>query len=479
MDSNLITNALESLREDFEDLIQNKILDESDFLSFLKDLNIPNSKEFDENINEFLKAGWISKDGEGGSRRPRFHPFRVYSAYIILKYKKFSDLVKNEISTVALLVNLAILLEPIYWPGITYSASCIDEETYRKTLSEYREKIFEIVKNFDEKEWREIHAKIRRDAEFLDENSEIYLLLRASNWNVRKNLKGKIGAALWLRHIAEVIRRAFEENHNVEWLEEDQSGGVWPVGFRARQYGFDRPLDEIQKSQSYFILNLGIFSGTVVRWYVEGDTEYYSIEYALQDRSGLGIELVNMYGNIKTGKNNVALRLENLLKEDKIHRRFSMISFDLDVEENKKFIRRQVNENNIVGYIVSQKPDFELSNFSVNELVEVAAKIDRKENYDAENLFRFDWSSVKSGSDFEKAYRKASLRGGSLKGEVWGRELAEHAFRYPKRNDNGEERPFIRAMRASYQAAKARYDFQEKTIGFDLEAFEQIAKSPT
>ena len=156
--------------------------------------------------------------------------------------------------------------------------------------------------------------------------------------------------------------------------------GTWRCGARQTKYGAERPLDDPLHSKPYIAYEFGLFTGSAVRWYVEGETEYFAITHLFQQNVGepstFGIELVNLYGGINLEKHNAALKLQDGLQEDKKHRRFSVISFDKeDGSANEKAIGRQIQLNNVVGSISAHNPDFEFANFTIRELVEVAARI--------------------------------------------------------------------------------------------------------
>lgn len=81
--------------------------------------------------------------------------------------------------------------------------------------------------------------------------------------------------------------------------------------------GSARPLDDELNATPYVTRWWGLTSGSLVRWYVEGDTEYGAIRYYFSNPSTFGIELVNLKGMIRDEKANAALTLEQLLDEDK------------------------------------------------------------------------------------------------------------------------------------------------------------------
>jgi hypothetical protein len=84
---------------------------------------------------------------------------------------------------------------------------------------------------------------------------------------------------------------------------------------------------------------------------------------------------------VNEGKGNAALKLTDMLTQDKLLRRFSIISFDLDVKANEKAIRQLVNNNYVVGSIAANRPDFEFANFTVQELADIAARMDESHGF--------------------------------------------------------------------------------------------------
>jgi hypothetical protein len=386
--------------------------------------------------------------------------------------------------------ELAVLLEPIYWPRIIGNLSfppidiiesdvALRPDQYLPALSlrrdQYRQKALQLVATLDPSLWRKTHKSLRFHAARMDRNHMLYLLLRLANWKQRERLKGHVAGALWVRHIAEVIRRAFEEVHAERWPEEDQASAWEPPGSRTRLFGSERPLDDALQSKPYLAWEYGLFTGSSVRWYVEGDTEYYAILHALPEPSKIGVELINLRGAIAADRGNIALWFRDSLRQDKAFRRFSMISFDCGVAQNVKAFRRQVEQENIVGYIAAHEPDFEFANFTLRELVEVAARIDEANDSSGEAVRKGDWTGIVNGRAFEERYKEISARQPrGLKGKEWGEALAEYAHKYPNRPDDGSERPFTRQIRAALQGRLARYDLQKEHIRFDPNTFEQI-----
>lgn len=507
MDQNEVPDLrrfLHDWSEDLNLLRQNWLLNENRFVTFTKERGIPTSGAITGNPGELFKQGWLTDDGvEDGS--PLFHPFRLYPFHKVLevcalRMAPVAPLQRDSVLRIAEtllsrlpsseeiqrvawrwnnVADLAILLEPIYWPQIIgrLTIGLGTTEGHEALLAQYRKKALQLVKDLNADFWRKEHESLRRDAGWIDENSELYLLLRVATWDRRKELKGRVSGALWIRQIAEVIRRGMEEAHSEQWPEEDQAFGTWLPGGREREFGSTRPLDDAFQSKAYLAYNFGLRTGSSVRWYVEGETEYYAIAEIIPDPSAFGIEIANLRGVIARDKDNIALKLGDWLKEDRALRRFSMISFDLDLGTNAKIIRRLVKRGNIVGIVTAHAPDFEFSNFTLHELVEIAAELDEAHNFPGDDLRNADWTGIQGAAQFEKRYREISARGSSsLKGERWGRALAKYASKMPRREDTGEERPFVADVRAALHAWNSNYDDHRKRFEFDPVTFKLIKR---
>ncbi len=492
---------LKSWSEDIDLLRQNNLLDESQMVTFAKERGISLHGVGRGDPGIFHARGWLKNDGVDYRGQPTFHPFRVFTLGCLL-----SDCKNNAEASQSLnndrylwategkilslhgdlptsedakywdnITDLAVLLEPIYWPDVTgwvrgYVGVNKNERALRKKA--YNEKTLQLVKTLDPVTWQEAHEQLRIDAADIDENSELYLFLRLAKWDKRKELKGRISEALWLRHMAEVIRLAFEEAHAVKWLEEDQGFGYWPAGARTRTYGSERPLDDKIKSRPYLAFEYGYHTGSAVRWYVEGETEYHAILHMFPEPSRYHIELINLRGNLATDKDNIALKLKDHLEQDKALKRFSMITFDDDVPENVKKIRRQLEQKNIVGFIDRHIPDFEFANCTLDELVEIAAGIDEANGISGNAVRTADWTGIAKGRAFEEKYLSVSERQPqSLKGKEWGVALAQYIGEHPYHMDSKQERPFLGAIRAARKAQIASYDLHQELLSFDLGTF--------
>jgi hypothetical protein len=324
---------LEKWSQDLGWLQQNSLLDEGNFISFARDRGAAIQGGVTGDPGELCRRGWLMSDGVDYKGDPMFHPFRLYPLLRVLDAGKItrgmstftqrdSPLPPMELELMFLrnvdqiddtawqenqIVNLAVLLEPLYWTRITGGTLSrrgrMSESEYRALQDQYRQKALNLVRTLDPTVWRKIHESLCWQASVMDENSKLYLLLRLAKWQQREQLKGAIAGALWIRHLAEVIRRAFEEVFAERWIEEDQGSGIWCPGGREMFYGSERPLDNELHSRPYITWEYGLFTGSVVRWYVEGETEYHAILYILSDLSNGAIFLiVVLYLNVTLSK---------------------------------------------------------------------------------------------------------------------------------------------------------------------------------
>jgi hypothetical protein len=296
-------------------------------------------------------------------------------------------------------------------------------------------------------------------------------------WEQRERLKGRLSGALWLRHLAELIRRGFEDAFDERWPEEYEGAGHWPEGVKERIFGAERPLDSAMRTKPFVAREFGLFTGSSVRWYVEGDTEYFAFLELLSDPVYYSIELMNLHGEVAARKGNTAIKLQNMLRQDRNLRRFSMISLDSDVGENIRFIRRQILDDNLVGGVALHKPDFEFANFSLTELVEIAATMDESLGFLGAPIRDAKCSAITGAKAFEQWYRSASTRSGAdLKGKTWGHALGRYASEHPK-TEVGHERPMIGQMRAAVFGWSSSYASHDRHFTLDPNTFEMVPRS--
>ena len=442
-----------------ERLRQVGLVDKSQLFAFLCDLGFADYGMGDR-YEALLKE--LFGDSPGPDGPDEFHPFRFYTVLRALQESSGGPLDPDEDDEI---IDLAILLEPIFWPEITYrNTSSLGGDEYWRLLDEYNKHVSALLQQEDINKWKRRHENLLRIAARVDSNRELYLLLRLSGWDQRSKLTGRVSAALWIRHIAEAIRRGFEKAHGLLWPEED---GAFDR-LRSQLLGSERLLDEFALSRRHIARRFELFSGSAIRWYVEGLTEYYAVLEALDNPALFGVEIVNLAGRIERDKDNIALNMKAWIEEDIRLRRFSIISFDADVRQNVKTIGSL--SSLVVGSIFAHKPDFEFANFTLDELVHVAAELDKTEGFGSDALRSGDWAGIGTGKAFEKRYLAASKRGRALKGEKWGQALARYAEERPNRPD-GAERPFSVSLRHAVLAQSSNWDHHKDSFVIDPKTF--------
>lgn len=244
--------VFENNKEQCFEILQNRLLNEAALIRFSKSRGFYVSGVVKGDPSKYIERGLLNSDNFDTGSTELFHPFRFYPLHIggeLCKlnitptsslerdsFKEFllkiSELlpslesISKRVETANVVATLAILLEPIYWPIITSKTSypvVTSFEEYEEKLISYREKVLSLVRNLDPTEWYKHHENLRFQAAQMDDNSDLYILLRLSPWVKIERTTGQIGGALWIRLIAEVIRRAFRDVHDVNWPEEDQA----------------------------------------------------------------------------------------------------------------------------------------------------------------------------------------------------------------------------------------------------------------
>lgn len=445
------------------ELSQNNLKTEPQFIRFARECGLPIRGVVSGEPSEFHSLGLLKSDGNLHDTKPTFHPFRLMVLNRLLRSRTQEHCgLLEQASVWNKIVDLAIILEPVFWPSITglIRFNHFNELSRDKDVLQYKKVAFELLGKLDVDQWKKVHQSIKFDAAKMDDNSELYLLLRLSHWENRSTLKGAIAGSLWLRHIAEVLRLGFEEVHNVRWHQEDYCSGYWGDDARALAYGSVHPLDNQYLAKDNLLRKFGLLSGSRVRWYVEGPTELHAVLAIIPSPAKLNIEVVDLKGNIATEKHNIALKLSDCLSADIELRRFSFITYDKDVSENVRTIKTQVNKGKVCGLVAENNPDFEFANFSLEELIGIAVDLDKSKGHDVTNLMKADWSKVKKGKDFEKVYKHNSETHRSIKGKEWGHALAKFMVANPELH--GKTRAFIRQLESAIRAVKVSYELQSK-----------------
>lgn len=107
-------------------------------------------------------------------------------------------------------------------------------------------------------------------------------------------------------------------------------------------------------------------------------------------------------------------------------------------------------------------------------MIEVAIGIDKAQGLDTQKLSTADKSNIKSGKEFEKYYSEHSETKQSLKGNLWGKCLAQYALDNPLKEKI--KRPFIETLEYALHSRIVRYEYQRDNFYIDPDDFKNKKK---
>ena len=279
--------------------------------------------------------------------------------------------------------------------------------------------------------WRD---KILFDAFLNDPSADLYLLLRSMPFEQRDRLKGHLRLAYDLYEIAEIIRLFLERVSNQSVTKEWDPTGHPDTVWVKRVYG-DQPKFGSPQFLRAVVRSYGLDPAYRVRWLVEGETEQ---GFILRYTEGLGanigefVTIRNFRGDGAFQKQIAAIDAD--LEAAKEEQCFVTLTFDESGGARKRLER--LIESRLVNFrFVLNKPDFELENFTVDQLVEVAATwasdMQCPIGLCTDTLVGEVTSRISEKAEgFEKAFNSVLLLHGEpfklSKGIEWGQRLGDH-----------------------------------------------------
>ena len=420
-----------------------------------------------------------------------FHPFRYYVLYQLerlielriapmqmLRSKSYASLLDYEVERFTRLTSksdfiervarwnsltaLTIATEPFAYQAIFHKLKWsleIELEEQEARIERHWEELTKIYESIGLERLEAVRKELCIARDMLDHNKTLHTLLRLSNAPTRERLKGAIGGAMLLLVMAETLRRGEEKTFGVQLPEEDELGfGWWPIDAKKNLYGSNRILDGDRAVAGQFMRHLSLDYGIRLRWYVEGDTEYYFIKEILDDLGVAHVQLINLRGQFveKGGK---GLQFRESLRGDIAARVFSMISVDGDNQTYLKAVRGAAQEDEMCGMFFVSQPDFELHNFSVSELEEVLWSLlaPEAQTSDARKTLH---NAVLGATSAKQLLSLAQTALSDLinigKGQSWGRALFEYATDHPDMK-SGERRPVLESITIAVRANSYNY----------------------
>ncbi len=355
------------------------------------------------------------------------------------------------------IATLAVIAEPYSFSrvyGKEIIRGFIDEKVFRHDRNKHWDEASIIYRTFGSELLEQIMDALCVDADYLDRNENIYAVLRLADGDTRLKLEGRLGGAVLLRSMAEIVRRAVEKLYAVELREEDERGLGWMIpGVKLQLYGGNRIFDGDRAVANNYLRHFRLDFGVKVHWYVEGDTEYGALYNVFEQHGATGVQIVNLQGQFVQKGGTLSFR--EGLEADMRAKRFSFISLDADVDDNMRVVRRAAQDDVICGMVYVATPDFEFENFSIDELEEVLWEmaVDNGALLDERVALHAALRSVTTGKElWTKAQRALPILKGSGKSKDWGERLIRYAGKQPDRQD-GARRPIIDAIHVAFKAA--------------------------
>lgn len=450
-----------------------------------------------------------------------FHPFRYYVLYRIDRmielnassmqifhqenyprlleicltmFNNFSrsDNFLTSINTWNDVASLAIVTEPCMYGSIFHTIRLSLSHTH--SIDNWMEQIQEEIAEYWEQNVQKLYQCIGEDrleairqelcvaTQMLDSNRWVHTLLCLGQGEFRIESEGRLGGALLLRTMAEMLRRATEKTFTVTLREEDELGFGWvPENVKKELYGSNRLLDGDESAIKEFMRQYELHYGLRLRFYVEGATESEALRYAFQTIGTKYIEVINLGGEVaqKRGKG-VAFR-ENLRSDIDLHV-FSMVLIDGDRSDFISAVKKAAVDNEICGCFYISSQDFEFANFELSELEEIvwewALKEDKENALTEEDHLTLHEAikDVKNAEELMKQAKKTLPQLNNIsKGERWGRKLIDFAGKYPLRQ--GKQRQVIEAIQMAVRTKKANYKITRREYKVDENTGQSVKRA--
>ncbi len=356
---------------------------------------------------------------------------------------------------------LAIALEPVFYRQLFGVVRCSEMTTlaaHQSAVERHWRAVRKTLLRMRVESLEEIRRQIVFDANRLDDNTDLHMLIRLADHGLREGLKSEVGGAMLFWTMAETIRRGAEKAFRKELPEEDAVAGSRSLRENAKRvlFGNTRVLDNDAAARE-FVRHHDLHVGLRVRWYVEGQTEAAIIRELLGRAGAPSIEIQNLHGGQFIQKHAVGFR--ERLQEDKRLGVFSFISVDGDEPLTLKVVRHAAADDLICGRVFVSDPDVELGNFDREELsgvlwaASVGAPAHRQRNLEQAV------QAASSGRALLEAARSAvhPHLAAVDKGETWGTLLGKIASEHPKRA--GALRPIVDAVRLALAFPRQSHDW--------------------
>ena len=323
------------------------------------------------------------------------------------------------------------------------------QELY-KQIEQLGQEIIQCYQIIGIKRLQAIYQELCEAVHKLDPNEKIHTLICLGEGEIRLKLEGRLGGAIHLRSMAEMLRRTIEVTFPQQLPEEDVGRfGVRPgVGdYKEALYGSKRLLDGDRFVANEFLKQLGLNFGFRLHWYVEGKTEWGALRRYFQRYKITEIDVIDLHGEVvQRGQRGIAFR--ESLRSDIQMEVYSIVSIDGDVPENARVVRKAAEDDEICGAFYIFTPDFEFANFEIWELEAVLWEIAKENGASLDDRGKLH-NAVQGSGNAETLLRnvKRSLPDALThvtKNILWGERLMDFAL--ASRFKQGRKRPILEAI---------------------------------
>lgn len=341
-----------------------------------------------------------------------------------------STQINNTIEYSDQITTLCIICETLFHSIIadghyclTYPYSINSPNEMFKEIKQVREYLKALFVKIGFEKLVELRDSLSIHIDRADPNRSIHTIIRLIERNERKRVQGALGLSILFSEMAESLRRAIEYAFDIELEEEEnlQGRGTFK-SYKEETLGTSRVMDDWQ-TRNLYLRQKGIVYGLKTKLYVEGETEFFFFKEEFRHISS--IEIVNLKGNV-VQKNGKGVSFRDSLRSDIEKHIFSFVIMDNDVKDNYRALEKSVKDNEFFGQYYLCSPDFEVGNFSPDEMHQLFInenEISNSRTSEFENLK----CTIQSGSKFFKVmsdiypeYRNYD------KGKTWG--IALHNF---------------------------------------------------
>lgn len=378
------------------------------------------------------------------------------------------------------LAELTIALEPVFYErlfGVRRASAGVSLAAKGRTVERYWRGLRPHLERVEIRDAEDARRELIFEARCLDTNTDLHVLIRLADAQLREQLKDQVGGATLLLTMAELIRRAVEEVRGVSLPEEDALAGSRALREHAKQrlFGSRRLLDDDRAARE-FIRHHNLHPGVRLRWYVEGDTEAAIVRELLLTAGSAGIEVLNLRGAFVQNR---SLAFQDSLREDLRLGIFSFISLDGDKSENLRAVRRAAQDDLICGRVFISDPDVEMGNFSHREL---AGALWAARAEGTPPALRKRLAAAIAKADSGKAVMRFAQHAlhphlsGADKGDAWGRRLAAIAAQKPFRRGR-TLRPIAEAVRLAVAFPRQSHDWTLREYRIDPTTLQPVKRA--